>query len=100
MKRVCLFVLILLSFSGCEKKTNWSLKSEASNLIVVDGIITSETKTQSLTLTFPVSELNAKAAPVTGAILQISDEDSVFHMTEQPAGTGVYHSLTPFSARE
>jgi hypothetical protein len=98
MKRVCLFIFILLSFSGCEKKTSWTLKSEAGNLIVVDGIITSETKTQSLTLTFPVSELNAKPAPVTGAILQISDEDSVFHMTEQPAGSGVYNSLTPFSA--
>ncbi len=93
-------MFILLSFSGCEKKTDWTLKSQSSNLIVVDGIITSETKTQSLTLTFPVSELNAKPAPVTGAILQISDEDSVYRMTETLAGSGVYNSITPFSARE
>jgi hypothetical protein len=100
MKRVLLFILILLSFSGCEKKTNWTLKGQPGNLIVVDGIITSEIKIQTLKLTFPVSELNAKPAPVTGAILQISDEDSVFHMTELPIGSGMYYSVPPFSASE
>lgn len=100
MKRVFLFILILLSFSACEKKTDWTLKSQSSNLIVVDGIITSEIKIQTLKLTFPVSDLNAKPAPVTGAILQISDEDSVFHMAEQPIGSGMYYSVPPFSARE
>ena len=100
MKKMILYFLILLSFSGCEKKTNWQLKSQASKLVVVDGIITGELKTQSLTLTFPVTELNAKPAPVTGATILISDEDSVFNMTEQPAGSGVYKSVFPFLARE
>jgi len=49
----------------------------------VDGIITGELKTQFLTLTFPVSELNTKPIPVTGATILISNEDSVFNMTEQ-----------------
>jgi len=100
MKRVFLYILLLLSFPGCEKKTDWTLKSRASKLIVVDGIITGELKTQSLTLTFPVLELNAKPVPVTGANILISDEDSLFHMTEQPAGSGVYKSVFPFLARE
>lgn len=100
MKRVFQFIFILLTFSGCEKTTNWALKSQTSKLIVVDGIVTGETKIQSLTLSFPVSELNTKPLPVTGAVLQISDEDSVFRMTEQPAGSGIYYSTTPFSARE
>jgi hypothetical protein len=100
MKRMFLYILLVLSFSGCEKKTDWQLKSQASKLIVVDGIITSELKTQSLTLTFPVSELNTKPVPVTGANILISDEDSVFHMTEQPAGSGIYKSIKPFQARE
>ena len=100
MKRMVLYFLILLSFSGCEKKTDWALKGQASKLVVVDGIITGELKTQSLILTFPVSGLNAKPVPVTGANILISDEDSVFHMTEQPAGSGVYKSVFPFLARE
>ena len=100
MKRVFLYILILLSFSGCEKKTDWQLKSQAGKLIVVDGIITSDSRTQSLTLTFPVTELNAKPAPVTGANILISNEDSVFHITEQPAGSGVYKSISKFQARE
>ena len=101
MKRLIFCFLILFFFSGCEKKINWPLKGEPGKLVVVDGIITGQpAKTQVLTLTFPVSELNARPAPVTGAILQISDEDSVFHMTESPAGSGVYHSNEQFYARE
>ncbi len=100
MKRIVLYIMVLLSFSGCEKKTNWPLKSQASNLIVVDGIITGESKYQSITLTFPVKELNAKPDPVTGATILISDEDSVYHMTEQPARSGVYRSIIKFRARE
>ena len=100
MKRVFSYLLLLLSLSGCEKKTDWTLKSQDSKLIVVDGIITSEAKTQTITLTFPVTELNAAPVPVTGANMLISDEDSVFQMTEQPARSGVYKSVTPFSGRE
>jgi hypothetical protein len=100
MRRVFLYILILLSFSGCEKKTDWQLKGQVGKLIVLDGIITSDKKTQTLTLTFPVSELNAKPVPVTGANILISDEDSVFQMAEQPAGSGVYKSISEFQARE
>lgn len=101
MKKIFLYFLLLFSFSGCEKKIDWTLKSQVSKLIVVDGIITGEpSKTQTLTLTFPVTELNAKPVPVTGANILISDEDSVFHMIEQPAGSGVYKSIKKFQARE
>jgi len=63
MKRMFLYILLLLSFSGCEKKTDWALKRQASKLVVVDGIITGELKTQSLTLSFPVSALKAYTTP-------------------------------------
>jgi hypothetical protein len=101
MKKIVLYILILVFFSGCEKVTTWPLKDSPPALIVVDGIITGEpAKTQTLTLTFPVSSLNAKPSPVTGANILISDEDSVFHMAENPAGSGVYQSIVPFYARE
>ena len=99
MKKAGIFIIGLFLFSGCEKKIDWPLKSQTSNLIVLDGIISSDVKTQTLTLTFPVTELNAKPVPVTGAFIMISDEDSVFHMTEQPAGSGIYQSVTMFGAR-
>jgi hypothetical protein len=100
MKRAILYIFLLLFSSGCEKKADWQLKSQASKLIIVDGIITGENKYQSLTLNFPVTELNAKPIPVTGANMIISDEDSVFRMTEQPTGSGVYKSAKTFRARE
>ncbi|MCX6247576.1 MAG: DUF4249 family protein [Bacteroidetes bacterium] len=100
MKKTFLYILIAVSFSACEKKTDWPLETQQSNLIVVDGIITGELKTQSLKLSFPVTELNASPVPVTGAAILISNEDSVFHLTEQPEGSGVYKSIVPFQARE
>jgi hypothetical protein len=100
MKKIWLYILIVVSFSACEKKTDWPLKTQQSNLIVVDGIITGELKTQSLKLTFPVTELNAAPFPVTGANILISNEDSVFTLKEQPAGSGLYKSTFPFRALE
>lgn len=92
--------MILVFFAACEKKTDWKIKSHTSKQIVVDGIITGGTSIiQSLTLTFPVSEINANPLPVTGANMLISDEDSVFQMAEQPAGSGIYKSTRPFQAR-
>jgi hypothetical protein len=100
MKKLILLMVVMISFSGCEKKTDWNLTGQPEKKIVVDGIITTDLKYQSLTLSFPVTELNAIPVPVTGANLLISDEDSVFQMTETPAGSGIYQSVRKFQARE
>ena len=100
MKRALFLLLILTSLSGCEKKTSWSLKGQLPNLVVVDCILTDKVVNQTITLTFPVSELDKTPAPVTGATVQVTDEDSVFHMQETPSGSGIYKSVNPFSARE
>jgi hypothetical protein len=100
MKKIVLYIVLVVFFSGCEKKTDWTINSKVSNLIVMDGIISSDVVTQSLKLTRPVTELNAVPAPVTGASILISDEDSVFHLNEQPAGSGIYKSTVPFGARK
>ena len=100
MRKLLLYIVPLTFLSACEKQVDWPLQSQESRLIVVDGIITSENKTQTVTLTYPVAELNARPEPVAGANILISDEDSVFHFTEQPAGSGIYKSVHPFFARE
>ncbi|MCX6245073.1 MAG: DUF4249 family protein [Bacteroidetes bacterium] len=100
MRKLFCYIVLLILFAGCEKTVDWPLKSQQSSQIVVDGIITSENKIQTVTLSYPVTELNARPDPVTGANILISDEDSVFNFTEQPAGSGIYRSIHPFAAHE
>jgi hypothetical protein len=99
MRKLICYSVCILFLASCEKTVDWPLQKQESNLIVADGIITSEDKTQEIRLNFPVTELNATPVPVTGANLLVSDEDSVFHFTEQPAGSGIYKSVHSFFAR-
>jgi hypothetical protein len=86
---IYLFFVLLIS---CEKRTDWQLQSENKNLIIVDGTITNQRKTDTNTikLSFPVTQLNETQKPVTGAIVNISDEDSTYHLIEHPANSGIY----------
>jgi len=84
---IYLFFVLLIS---CEKRADWTLHSENKNLIIVDGTITSEKKEHNIKLTFPVTQLNETPQPVTGATVIISDEDSIYPLTEQPANSGIY----------
>jgi len=99
MKKITIYLLLLLSLPGCEKKTNRTYGGAAGNLVIVDAIITDELKNQTVTLTFPVAALNEIPKPVSGASILISDEDSTFDFTEQPAGSGIYRSNNKFLAR-
>ena len=90
MKKLYILLIFIVSLTSCEKKTDWTLQSQASNLIVVDGTITNETKMQSIKLTFPVSQLNETPKPVSGATVIVSNDDSTFSFTESPANSGIY----------
>ena len=85
--------------AGCEKKTEWPLKTQDTNLIVVDGMITNERKVHTITINYPVTQLNEKPQPVTGATVLISDNDSTFTLTEQPANSGIYQTNNNFSCQ-
>ncbi|MFH0866006.1 MAG: DUF4249 family protein, partial [Bacteroidota bacterium] len=100
MRKIFTYTIILLSFAACEKKTDWDLQSERSNLVVVDGMITDEKKAHAIKLTFPVENLNDVPQPVTGAGVTIYDPDSVYNtLTEQPANSGIYVTSSDFFAK-
>lgn len=88
--------LLLLS---CVKKTDWSLKSQSTDLIVVDGIITDTMGAQRIRITRPVGQLNETPQPVSGATVLITNEDSAYTLTEQPVHSGVYLTKTSFIAQ-
>ena len=97
MKNILLFILSLI-FVSCEKQINWELKAKPNNFIVVDGIITDERKAQKVKLSFPVDQLNKEPMPVSGAIVLLSNEDFVYPLIENPAGSGFYKADSTFMA--
>jgi len=98
MKKLAIIIYLIITAAGCVKKTEWTIPDNTTNLIVVDGIITDERKSQSIRITLPVSELNASPLPVTGADVLISNEDSTWQLTENPLEPGSYATESSFLA--
>lgn len=87
----CLFIALLL-ITACEEHSNVKLSSPDSNLIAVEGIITNEKTNHRIRITQPYKIQNQKPVPVTGAIVQLTDETIVLELTETPAGSGDYYT--------
>lgn len=85
---------------ACQKQTDWNLNTQASDKIVVDGTITNENKTQSVRITYPITQLNETPQPLTGAYVVINDEDSTHLFTEEPLNPGYYSSNSKFIGQE
>lgn len=91
MKQLLLLILIVL-ITGCEEPVDWNLKSKATNLLVVDGMLTDEYKPHCIRLTRTVEQLNQKPEAVSGAIVRVFDEKQFHVFTESPVGSGYYYS--------
>lgn len=98
MKKQALIILILLSFWSCERQTDWLLDDERLNLIVVDGIITSEQKVHTISIMRPVKELNEKPQPVSGATVKINYGTTVYPLIEDITNPGQYKTDSTFYA--
>ena len=99
MRRVVFITGLLFLLQGCVKQTTWPVRETAPGKIIVDAIITDEVKAQRVTLTSTVGQLNQAAPPVTGASVIISNEDSTWSLTENPANSGIYQTVPSFFAR-
>ena len=95
MKRLIKYILLIIPLASCVKETDWNPEEETDPVIVVDGIITDVQGEQAIRLCWSVNDLNETPAAVSGATLLISDEDSTWQLSEDPAGSGRY--VTPAS---
>jgi hypothetical protein len=89
----------MLLMHGCVKETEWPVIGDLPAKIIADALITDQVGAQNIRLTYPVSELNALPKPVTGAGVQISNEDSTWQLLESPANPGTYITPPYFYAR-
>jgi hypothetical protein len=90
MKKIALFVFTATLLASCEKQVDWTVQSEQHNVLVVDGMLTNVMKAHSIKLSHTVSQLNEVSQAASGAKISVSDGDSTLHLTETPAGSGIY----------
>ncbi len=88
--RIIPAALISILIMGCEEKIDLSLKSEDTGLLVVEGVLTNEKTNHAIILSHPHDTLNAKPAPVTGAIINVTEGNNSYKVTESPAESGHY----------
>lgn len=96
MKKLCKYLLLILVLTSCEEKINWDIKTANNPFIVVDGIITSELKPQTISLSRPVSMINELAQPVSGATVLVSLNQLVYTFHEDMTHRGKYISDIAF----
>ncbi len=100
MRYICVeifAIVVLMIFFSCEKAIDWQFQMNADTTkIVVDGIITSENKHQTIKLSLPVACYNCPPRMISGASVVVSDgtKDHVF--TEDSLNKGVYVSNEQF----
>ncbi|MEI6898359.1 MAG: DUF4249 family protein [Bacteroidota bacterium] len=99
MKKIVPLLLFLLPLTGCVKKTDWPVFGNDPSLIIVDAVLTDEKDIQTIRLTHTTTNLNGIPAPITGADVHISNEDSTWHFTESPANSGRYKTNNAFLAQ-
>lgn len=87
---LCFLMCMLLL--ACEEATNFPLTTEDMNLVVVEGILTNENINHRVKLTRPYKTQNETPEAISGAVVTLKDESSVYILTESPAGSGEYYT--------
>jgi len=100
MRKIACIIGLLLGLQSCVKQAAWPVGDTTPVKIVVDAILTDEVKSQQVSLTFAVSQLNQTPQPVIGASVIVSNEDSTWNLAELPASPGLYLTPSYFSAKQ
>lgn len=90
MKRIAIYLFIILMIGSCEEQIAWDFKTRDLPLLVVEGMITNEKTRHQVKLTRPVTELNEIPEPVSGATVTIHENEKLLLLSEDPVGSGIY----------
>ncbi|NOZ35995.1 MAG: DUF4249 domain-containing protein [Chlorobi bacterium] len=77
-----LFGIISLSGISCEKTIDFNFKSDKSEFLIVDGILTNENKFQEINLSKSFALPNEQPKSVSGADVSVFDGTQTYHFTE------------------
>lgn len=93
-----LYILILVFLAGCVKEYEHHPNGPVPEVLIVDALLTDEVKTQKITLAWPVGQLNQEPAPVIGATMIVSNEDSDWILQEEIGNPGTFLLDSGFNA--
>jgi len=95
MKNIILIIVIAMTAISCSEKINLKLDDSAQK-IVIEGLITNETKAHTIKITKSTSYFSDEPAPaVTGANVTINDGTLIYHLNETSAG--IYQTDSNFA---
>lgn len=97
MRRVFAIVLLCqVMLAACEEEIETPGSEDFQPAIVVEGVFTNEIKIQTLKLTTSTKvNYEGDPAPVSNAVVNITDGSVVISMIEKVSGSGVYESAFP-----
>ena len=84
-------------FFACEEKSKFSLKTTATDLIVVEGVITNENTSHRISFSHTFTSQNEMPPPLTPDTVLITDGENIYSLTESPKGSGKFFT-PPFRA--
>ena len=88
-----LLLLMIVALTACdEEQLSKPLKTNDSDLLVVEAVLTNENINHRVRLTHPYKTVNGKSAPASGALVRISDGNIIYLLTELPVGSGDYYT--------
>ena len=93
MKIKIQIIVLFLSIAAisCTERVDINLDSQKYARLVVEGALTSDTTVHRIKLTKTADYFdNVAPKPVSEASVIISSDDAEFHLTETPAGSGIY----------
>lgn len=92
MRQMSILTVLVVFIFACEEKSDIEWKTQTTDLVVVDGILTTEVKTHKIKLTWPVKDLNEVPKPVSGATVTIIEGGTFIKLLEIPFGSGEYYT--------
>lgn len=96
--KVVLLALLPFLFHSCDKTYDWTWDRTAQPVVVIDAIITSETKVQSVNIYYTTSALDVTPIAISNASVIVSNADSVYLFHEDSLLKGYYISDKMFAA--
>jgi len=91
MKKIHILISLLVIFSfGCEQKIDFPVPEGVAQRLVVDGIITNETKAHQVKLSYSSQYNNSVIPLVENAVVQITDGTNRYLLQE--IGNGIYET--------
>lgn len=97
MKNLFLIILSVLIFASCERESKWPTDEGKLPYLVVEAMLTNESKTQEVVLSLPVTSANEVPVMVSGADVRIIDGATIYLFTEDTLNPGHYYSNNVFA---